>query len=412
VSELKATTPTLDSCSSEVTSTSPRACHPRSCTAMSVGTSRLRKIAVHPPPDSHPHETAPPTLLRGTGKAAPHSDRSIQRSFDIHPVRPLLAVALPDDSLRFVYMGQSEADVQYQGLALTHEFQRDCYSVSWSPLSEVIAVGTKHGVCLWRLLPDEGAWMAYLQHPRRKAAHALTWCPYGRHLAAISRDEACVLVWDVAARSAVPLHCSGLRLGKPKMVRWSPDGLYLLVTFQDDGFAIWETKRWTCESFRFGGACRAVTWSPCGSMVVLAMEATDPGNKKNQPLFVGCIYAAANGTQFGVEWLLASLPQAVHAGGVVCSGATASDLSFTPDGTTLAVAFESDATSSAIVTYQFRRQPSLTFSVAKVLDVRDGPAPDELKFSPSLVRLDPNAPTAVLSALRGSELTLFAGVEN
>jgi len=146
-------------------------------------------------------------------------------------------------------------------------------------------------------------------------------------------------------------------------------------------------------------------------MVVLAMDAADTEDRDCQPLFVGSLYAAADGAHFGVEWLLASLPHAIETRDVVCSGATVAGLSFSPDGATLAVAFEPGTGSSAVVTYQIRRQPSLTFSVARVLDVRDGPAPDEIKFCPS-PNPSPSATADVLSALWGSDLTLFVGTSS
>ena len=133
----------------------------------------LRTIVVPPPPDAS-RAPAREDLLRrrgGTAPARPDRDavEDARRSHDAHPVRPMLAVALPDDSIRFVPY-RTDAEVRYQGLALTHEFQRECHSVAWSPLSEVVAVGTRHGVCLWRLFPDESSWMTFLQHPRRKGA--------------------------------------------------------------------------------------------------------------------------------------------------------------------------------------------------------------------------------------------------
>ena len=148
--------------------------------------------------------------------------------------------------------------------------------MAWSPLSEMVAVGAAHGVCLWRIFEDESdpdpalttGWMGFLQHPRLLAIRDLSWSPSGRLLATASPGDAALLVWDVALRT-----CKFVWAPRPPVaVEWSPMGGHLFAAFEGGAFAIWETARWNMELFEFPGRFCAAAWAPDGLRLAIVMD--------------------------------------------------------------------------------------------------------------------------------------------
>mmetsp|Transcript_24750 Transcript_24750/g.55741 ORF Transcript_24750/g.55741 Transcript_24750/m.55741 type:complete len:152 (-) Transcript_24750:137-592(-) len=111
-----------------------------------------------------------------------------------------------DDSLGFCVRFLNGTD--FGADVLRHDFMRAPQCLEWSPLSEALAVGCAHGICLWRRVVADGAasawWMTFLQHPRGgHAVEALSWSADGRFLSSVSPSkDGAVLVWDVALRIA------------------------------------------------------------------------------------------------------------------------------------------------------------------------------------------------------------------
>ena len=69
-----------------------------------------------------------------------HERGDLQQLLSWHPLRSMLALILPDDSLRFFH-AEPQNPRWEERLVLTHEFMRGSHCVAWAPLSEVVAVG-------------------------------------------------------------------------------------------------------------------------------------------------------------------------------------------------------------------------------------------------------------------------------
>ncbi len=176
----------------------------------------------------------------------------------------------------FAVAAPGSAGAAASPLVLRHDFMREVSSMAWSPLSEMVAVGAAHGVCLLRIFEDESdpdpalttGWMGFLQHPRLLAIRDLSWSPSGRLLATASPGDAALLVWDVALRT-----CKFVWAPRPPVaVEWSPMGGHLFAAFEGGAFAIWETARWNMELFEFPGRFCAAAWAPDGLRLAIVMD--------------------------------------------------------------------------------------------------------------------------------------------
>ncbi|KAJ3174629.1 hypothetical protein HDU87_007001 [Geranomyces variabilis] len=130
---------------------------------------------------------------------------------------------------------------------LKHDFQKDITAIEWNPqFGTLLAVTSRFGVCLWRLVFDPTAsksdvsngvpdfvndssvcqgWMTLLRFPGCEQINGIAWSPDGRFLAAGSRESSTMLVWDVATETATPF---GTRGRGTRSLVWSPDGEYLI----------------------------------------------------------------------------------------------------------------------------------------------------------------------------------------
>lgn len=203
--------------------------------------------------------------------------------------------------LRFASLGANGRPIK-SPLALKHEFMVSVRCIAWSPLSEMIAVGAETGVCLWRIFdldsdpgPDASVgWMAFLPHPRHLPIRDLSWHPNGRQLVSISPDEAALLVWDVALRTAVPVWTP-----RPSVaVEWSPMGGHLFAAFEGGMFAVWETARWNMERFDYPGRFCAAAWASDGMRLAIVLDHLDVEDR----CWVVDEMAPGPGSQGGVDW--------------------------------------------------------------------------------------------------------------
>lgn len=150
-------------------------------------------------------------------------------------------------------------------------------ALAWRPnAGETLAVGTSGGVYLWDLLAKPGqqrggapvaaarlppalvhatsatasaAPHTFLRLPAGCAACAvasLAWHPDGRLLAAASPDMAGLVIWDVASGEATAVSAGWAAFS---LLRWSPCGNYLLAAGVGPKFYLWETGRWTWQSW-------------------------------------------------------------------------------------------------------------------------------------------------------------------
>eukprot|EP00884_Botryococcus_braunii_P006057 jgi/Botrbrau1/15452/Bobra.43_2s0076.1 len=166
---------------------------------------------------------------------------------------------------------------------LTHELQAQVAVMAWRPnTGAMLAVGCASGVCLWSVGPSpvsgvapsrsgsNGAWVMFLPSGKGPVT-CLSWSPCGRLLAAPSGSRHGFDVWDVALGS-----CAHLQAGPSvvDLLRWSPDGNYLLTANSRAHFHLWETdvwdnSRWDLEA---GEQLLEATWGADSRSVLLAFE--------------------------------------------------------------------------------------------------------------------------------------------
>jgi len=308
-----------------------------------------------------------------------------------HPARPLVALVVAEGgdphpfavSFYSINAGSDGRGGAWLDLKLRHDFMRAPTCVAWAPLAEVLAVGCQHGVCLWRLLPDGTAWMTFLQHPRQLPVSGLTWSPTGRHVATMSPGEASLLVWDTALRTSTTI-----RAPRPlTLLSWSPSSLHLFAALEGDMFSVWETSRWTAETFSFRGDARAVAWGPDGARVAVAVDAVEAGDR---------VWAVPRGAKPG-EWLPATV-LAAPSGGPRPQVQLAVDAA---DGVTGAPPEES----AAVVTVQRHRchadKPIVVGTLHAREDTTSFSVSFELAFLPPLDEHAPEAPKLPTSCITG-----------
>jgi hypothetical protein len=362
----------------------------------------------------------------------------------LHPTRPVAALVVAEggDPHAFVVSFFAVSGGPDQGggwldLKLRHDFMREPACVAWSPLAEVVAVGCRHGVCLWRLLPDGTAWMTFLQHPRLRPVTGLTWSPTGRHVASMSPDEASFLVWDTALRTSTTI-----KSPRPlSHLAWSPSSLHLLATLEGGMFSVWETSRWTAETFSFRGQAKAVAWAPDGARVAVAVDHVEAGDRvwavprgggpgewvpatvlaaaeggprpqvrvametadpvsgvpgeemadvprhrchADKPIVVATVHAREDTCSFSVTFELAFLPPfddsfaAASAGAPKLPTSCLSGLTWAPDGASLLASYFVPTSTglsgrSAVAAFSVRHEP-LSFAPLHLLDLRSAPA--------------------------------------
>jgi WD40 repeat protein len=106
-------------------------------------------------------------------------------------------------------------------------------SMKWSFSTNTLFVGTSKGICVWffeDIEPSEGKlpWMRFLCHPKGLSVDDLMPCPTGSQVAAVSKRERQLMIWDYVVGSSTPLYCFNGSLGHS--VAWSPDGFHISAT--------------------------------------------------------------------------------------------------------------------------------------------------------------------------------------
>uniref|UniRef100_A0A672R222 Aladin seven-bladed propeller domain-containing protein n=1 Tax=Sinocyclocheilus grahami TaxID=75366 RepID=A0A672R222_SINGR len=181
---------------------------------------------------------------------------SALRSFAWHPHTDKFAVALLDDSIR-IYKSNSSATP-----TLKHRCQRSVCALQWKPLcGSALAVACQSCLLIWHVDPTSlstrpsSGCAQVLSHPGHSPITSIAWSPTGSLLVSASPVDTAMMVWDVAAESAVPLQRVGG--GGVTYLSWSPDGSRLLAATPSALFRVWETRMWTCERWPcLKGSCQ------------------------------------------------------------------------------------------------------------------------------------------------------------
>uniref|UniRef100_A0A671MR16 Aladin seven-bladed propeller domain-containing protein n=1 Tax=Sinocyclocheilus anshuiensis TaxID=1608454 RepID=A0A671MR16_9TELE len=297
---------------------------------------------------------------------------SALRSFAWHPHTDKFAVALLDDSIR-IYKSNSSATP-----TLKHRCQRSVCALQWKPLcGSALAVACQSCLLIWHVDPTSlstrpsSGCAQVLSHPGHSPITSIAWSPTGSLLVSASPVDTGMMVWDVAAESAVPLQRVGG--GGVTYLSWSPDGSRLLAATPSALFRVWETRMWTCERWPcLKGSCQSACWSPDGGCLLLSMQ----GERVIYALTFSDLTGMNNNT-YGPPFLF-SLSLSV--GGEVCS------LSWDPRGERLAVLLKGDSQAvnhpSVIAVFKTRSSPVFELLPCGFVMGEAGAEPRFMQFHP------------------------------
>eukprot|EP00178_Gracilaria_changii_P007620 TRINITY_DN2399_c0_g1_i1.p2 TRINITY_DN2399_c0_g1~~TRINITY_DN2399_c0_g1_i1.p2 ORF type:complete len:495 (+),score=51.00 TRINITY_DN2399_c0_g1_i1:2927-4411(+) len=127
-----------------------------------------------------------------------------------------------------------------------------------------LAIGCDAGVILM-----EGHNMVRLCEGSHRQVLSLDWSPDGTKLAASSRENGSVRIWDVATRRSA-------YVGRGALVRFSPGGAqtYLFVASPNTpDFLLWSCDTWKHEKWgSLSGPVMAATWSKDGSTLLFSTQ--------------------------------------------------------------------------------------------------------------------------------------------
>ncbi|KAJ3179266.1 hypothetical protein HDU85_004958 [Gaertneriomyces sp. JEL0708] len=193
---------------------------------------------------------------------------------------------------------------------LQFEFQKNVSCIEWNPvISTQFAVGSKYGVCLWRLAFDEDSratgdrgarpafleegktcqgWVTLLKFPGFENVSSISWSPDGQYLAAVSGSSGILLVWDVATEVATPVYSAPY--DSTSGVWWSPNGEYVIQACMES-LRVYETRTWQVEVLRTTQRPHSVCWFHDSKIFMFAMEGDDEVHIwqiNNQPPGLGC----------------------------------------------------------------------------------------------------------------------------
>ncbi|KAJ3167129.1 hypothetical protein HDU88_002466 [Geranomyces variabilis] len=234
------------------------------------------------------------------------SNNSPLRALAWHHSRQVIAMAHRQDSVH-IYDLVSEKWLPPPPSGLKHDFQKDVTAIEWNPqLGTLLAVTSRFGVCLWRLvfdpppsnyhapngvpdfIDDSSAchgWMSLLRFPGCEQINVIAWSPDGKLLAAGSRESSTILVWDVATETATPFgtrgrgtRSLGLCVREPAdermraaRVKWLSDTTHL-ADFRDV-IRIYETRTWAFQTLNTQKLRpHSVCWMPDSKMFMFAVE--------------------------------------------------------------------------------------------------------------------------------------------
>lgn len=218
------------------------------------------------------------------------------KAFSWHKYQQVFAIAHRQDVV-FLYDLYSETWFPQSPRGLFHDEQKDITCIEWRPMSSIcLAVGTSTGVCLWKVpfentsdskdfdsieqtkftsiksdnLKVGSAMLQILKYPGFTNVSTIAWSPDGLLLAVGSSISNSILVWDVAAKTAVSLSGAG---GKgTTLLTWNNDGSYLCQSCYGKILRIWETRTWTCQTIPLKEHCHTACWYPDNRTLIFAIK--------------------------------------------------------------------------------------------------------------------------------------------
>lgn len=132
--------------------------------------------------------------------------------------------------------------------------------MAWQPMSSNIAVGCKHGICLWELKNKEW-WMTFMASHQSDIT-SLSFSPCGSFVASTAGSG--FSIYDLATRSSVVM----LQNHKVSMVCWSPNGLFVLALLPTVGFRIFESMSWKSEIW-YDSNINTGVWAPSSKDILV-----------------------------------------------------------------------------------------------------------------------------------------------
>uniref|UniRef100_A0A673JUL5 Aladin seven-bladed propeller domain-containing protein n=1 Tax=Sinocyclocheilus rhinocerous TaxID=307959 RepID=A0A673JUL5_9TELE len=309
---------------------------------------------------------------------------SALRSFAWHPHTDKFAVALLDDSIR-IYKSNSSATP-----TLKHRCQRSVCALQWKPLcGSALAVACQSCLLIWHVDPTSLS-TRYCSNTSVSLSLSLSlslsvspitsiaWSPTGSLLVSASPVDTAMMVWDVAAESAVPLQRVGG--GGVTYLSWSPDGSRLLAATPSALFRVWETRMWTCERWPcLKGSCQSACWSPDGGCLLLSMQ----GERVIYALTFSDLTGGSKAASVVADLSETSFPGPdgdLTVGGEVCS------LSWDPRGERLAVLLKGDSQAvnhpSVIAVFKTRSSPVFELLPCGFVMGEAGAEPRFMQFHP------------------------------
>jgi WD40 repeat protein len=162
-----------------------------------------------------------------------------------HPFKSVLSFATHESV--FIYSTLNQCWFPKSAHGLTHEQQSDITCLAWKPFAAAtIAVGSKLGVCLWRVFFDQQyrepsihgvlplinkdtqaqSWMIPYFVPGLENVECLCWSPDGTLLVVGYRDVPTLVVWDAASHE--PTILSRGPKATTTELEFSHDGNFLL----------------------------------------------------------------------------------------------------------------------------------------------------------------------------------------
>jgi WD40 repeat protein len=201
-----------------------------------------------------------------------------------HPFKSIISFSTKDSV--YVYSTLSQVWYPTSAQGLVHDLQQNITCLAWKPYSAMtIAVGSKLGVCLWRvfqsstepsihgIIPidkDASSWMIPLFVPGLEDVNCIDWSPDGSLLVVGYKNVPTIVVWDVARHE--PTILSRGPKASSTNFKFSPDGSFLLQSLGTNYFSIWETGTWDMQTLSIASPITSFQWIPNTNMFLFTMK--------------------------------------------------------------------------------------------------------------------------------------------
>ncbi|KAI9206666.1 WD40-repeat-containing domain protein [Polychytrium aggregatum] len=221
-------------------------------------------------------------------------NQSPVRALAWHPYKQLFAIAHRENSIHLFDLTNG-VWIPESNTGLTHEAQYEVTCMEWNPHSGMLlAVAVRGGVLLWKIgnchsADDESAEPSraskrkshtceFLSAPGLEYVSTLTWSSDGRYLVAGSGAKDLIVIWDTLGLERdfdgkpVPIYLRKFRGQCTKVLKWSPDGNYLLQICGSSILRIWETHTWECVNINLTSPAQSAAWMPDSKTIIFALQ--------------------------------------------------------------------------------------------------------------------------------------------